>query len=169
VGAIAGGEDDRHELRAARQGIPVSADEWEISRLIARYAELLNLGQLDEVGALFRYGRITSAGGFVVEGSDAVTAMYRGSVVFGDKVPDTLVFTSNLQIEIDGDAATSKAYFMAMHQIAGAIAPVVAGRYHDRFRRIDGEWWFEERHMFTDLIGDVSSHLKHAIDPDRSS
>ncbi|HEY6533355.1 MAG TPA: nuclear transport factor 2 family protein [Acidimicrobiales bacterium] len=143
----------------------MSADYWEISRLISRYAELLNLGQLDEVGELFRYGRITSPdGSFSVEGPEAVTGMYKGSLVMGEKLPDTLIITSNLQIDVEGDAATSKAYFTAMHQMKGAIVPVIAGRYHDKFRRVDGTWWFEERCMFTDLIGDLSTHLNHEID-----
>ena len=40
----------------------MSSDHWDISNLIARYAELLNLGLIDEVGELFRQGKITSAG-----------------------------------------------------------------------------------------------------------
>jgi hypothetical protein len=41
---------------------------------------------------------------------------------------------------------------------------VVAGRYHDEFRRIDGKWWFHHRHMLPDLIGDLSSHMVRPID-----
>src|SRR4029079_13806923 len=40
----------------------MSDDHWAISNLLARYAELLNLGRIDEVGELFRYGKITSVG-----------------------------------------------------------------------------------------------------------
>ena len=36
----------------------MSNDHWDISNLIARYAELLNLGRIEEVGELFRYGKI---------------------------------------------------------------------------------------------------------------
>ena len=39
------------------------------------------------------------------------------------------------------------------------LQPIVAGRYRDRFRRIDGEWWFDEREMGVEQIGDVSDHL----------
>ena len=143
----------------------MSTDHWEISNLLARYAELLNLGLVDEVGALFEHARITIEGnpdGY--EGSEAIAAMYRESTHFGEKLPDTLLFTSNLQIEVDGDEATAKAYFVAIHQKEGAIEPVVAGRYHDEFRRIDGKWWFHHRHMLPDLIGDLSSHMVRPID-----
>jgi hypothetical protein len=143
----------------------MSDDRDEISNLIARYAELLNLGQIDELGDLFRHGRITSTtGDQVYDGTDAVKEMYRASVVFPENLPDTLLFTSNLQIDVDGDSATGKAYFLGMHQTTNGVAAVIAGRYHDEFRRIDGKWWFHHRHMLPDLAGDLSSHLTAPLD-----
>jgi hypothetical protein len=143
----------------------MSSDHWAISNLIARYAELLNLGQIDELGRLFRYGKITSDGNpNTYEGTDEIIAMYRESVVFPEKVPDTLIFTSNLQIDVDGDRATGKAYFMAVHQAAQGVGTVLAGRYHDRYVKIDGTWWFEHRHMWPDLAGDLSTHLTATLE-----
>ena len=147
--------------------IGASSDEWEISNLIARYAELLNLGQIDEVGELFRYGRITSEGNPTARrgkrrGRGDVP---RHSVHFPEKLPDTLLFTSNLQIEVDGDRASGKAYFLALHETpTRGWQPVIAGRYHDEFRRIDGQWWFHHRHMIPDLAGDLSTHLTAPLD-----
>lgn len=128
------------------------------------YAELLNLGRFEEVGRLFEHGRIVVGENFSVEGADAVGEMLRREVTLGEKVPDTLIITSNLQIDVDGDLATSKAYLTVMHQMNGAIVPVVAGRYHDRFQRIDGAWFFEQRRMCPDLVGDLSTHLNHRMD-----
>jgi ketosteroid isomerase-like protein len=143
----------------------MSSDHWEISDLIARYAELLNLGQIEELGELFRHGWISSAtNDDVYEGTEAVIGMYRKSVVFPEKLPDTLLFTSNLQLHIEGDAAKGKAYFLGMHQTAGGVAAVIAGRYHDEFRRIDRRWWFHHRHMIPDLAGDLSSHLTEPLE-----
>ncbi len=143
----------------------MSDDRDEISNLIARYAELLNLGQIDELGDLFRHGRITSTTQSEVhEGTEAVKEMYRSTVVFPEKLPDTLLVTTNLQIEVDGDSASSKAYWMAMHQTSSGISAVVAGRYHDEFRRVDGTWWFHHRHMLVDMSGDLSSHLTSPLD-----
>jgi hypothetical protein len=143
----------------------MSSDHWDISNLIARYAELLNLGLIDEVGELFRHGKITSAGNpMTYTGTEEVVAMYRESVHFGEKVPDTLIFTTNLQIDVDGDAATSRAYFLVVHQGAQGVEAVLAGRYHDEFRKIDGRWWFHHRHMLPDLVGDLSTHLNRPLE-----
>jgi len=43
------------------------------------------------------------------------------------------------------------------------LQPIIVGRYHDTFRQIDGEWQFARRHLFTDLIGDLSNHLLHDL------
>lgn len=143
----------------------MSQDHWDISNLIARYAELLNLGLIGEVGELFRYGKITSAGNpTTYAGTDEVVAMYRDSVHFGEKVPDTLIFTTNLQIEVDGDAASSRAYFLVVHQAEHGVEAVLAGRYHDKFVKRDGRWWFQHRHMLPDLVGDLSTHLNRPLE-----
>jgi len=39
------------------------------------------------------------------------------------------------------------------------LQPILAGRYHDRFERRSGVWWFSERRYLVDLVGDVSHHL----------
>jgi SnoaL-like protein len=143
----------------------VSADHQEISNVMFRYAELLNLGEVDEVAQLFRYGRITSSGSDDVhEGPEAVAGWYRRSVRFPDRPPDTLLFTTNVQIYVDGDEATARSYFAAVHSTTAGLAPIVAGRYHDGFRRIDGRWWFDRRHMIVDLVGDTGDHVKVAMD-----
>jgi hypothetical protein len=44
--------------------------------------------------------------------------------------------------------------------VAGApLQPIVAGRYLDRFARVDGAWRFAERRILVDLVGDLSRHL----------
>ena len=33
------------------------------------------------------------------------------------------------------------------------LQPIIAGRYHDTFHRVDGAWYFDTREMFVDLKG----------------
>ena len=40
---------------------------------------------------------------------------------------------------------------------------IIAGRYGDTFERADGEWRFTHRVVHSDLVGDLSRHLK--VDP----
>ena len=43
-----------------------------------------------------------------------------------------------------------------------APQPIVSGRYQDRFERRGGQWRFVERRVRTDLVGDVSRHLRRS-------
>ncbi|MFI5541422.1 nuclear transport factor 2 family protein [Nocardia sp. NPDC051900] len=40
------------------------------------------------------------------------------------------------------------------------MQPVAAGRYHDRFERVDGQWRFVERRVHIHLTGDLSRYLR---------
>lgn len=108
-------------------------DYAEISSLLYRYAELLNTGQFDLVGELFSHGRVRVEGNpTTYEGASEVAEMYRSTVGGSANGVDSLLFTSNLQVTVDGLEATAKSYFIAYHQRPGAILPVVGGRYRDR-------------------------------------
>jgi hypothetical protein len=43
-----------------------------------------------------------------------------------------------------------------------ALQPIASGRYHDRFERRGGRWRLVERRVRTDLVGDVTRHLRHS-------
>ncbi len=45
------------------------------------------------------------------------------------------------------------------------LQPIFAGRYHDRFTRVDGRWQWTQREVIGDLYGDVSQHRR----PDSAS
>jgi ketosteroid isomerase-like protein len=55
--------------------------------------------------------------------------------------------------DIDGDHATGETYCMAHHLTTtdvGRHDHVLSIRYLDRFRKIDGAWYFEERRLVID-------------------
>jgi hypothetical protein len=67
-----------------------------------------------------------------------------------------------VQIYVDnpGETARTRSYFTVFMQTDTLpLQPIIAGRYHDEFRKIDGVWCFTRRHMITDLVGDLSEHL----------
>jgi hypothetical protein len=70
--------------------------------------------------------------------------------------------TTNAIIEVEETAgtATARSYFTVLQQLDDLpLQAIVAGRYHDAFRRVDGIWRFHVRRMHVDLQGDLSRHL----------
>jgi 3-phenylpropionate/cinnamic acid dioxygenase small subunit len=140
-------------------------DEAAIANLVFRYAELIDGGDYDGIGALFADAVITAEGGSVEwRGAEAITAMYvNGTRRYEDGTPRSKHVTSNLIVEVD-DArahATCRSYYTVLQQTDEVpLQPIVSGRYHDKFARaVDGPWRFTHRHMFVDLVGDLTKHL----------
>jgi hypothetical protein len=100
-----------------------------------------------------------------IRGSEQVLAMYTASTrKYEDTgTPKTKHVTTNVIIEVDeeNNAATAKAYYTVMQAVPGSLPlqPVISGRYRDEFERVDGVWRFSRRHMYIDLVGDLSQHL----------
>jgi hypothetical protein len=42
----------------------------------------------------------------------------------------------------------------------GSLQAVLAGRYHDRFTLDGDRWWFTERVVRPDLLGDLARHTR---------
>ena len=139
-------------------------DETAIANLVFRYAELIDGGDYEGIGALFA-DAVIGADGSTVEwrGAEAITAMYvNGTRRYEDGTPRSKHVTTNLIIEVDDERAhaTCRSYYTVLQQTDELpLQPIVAGRYHDEFDRVDDEWRFTRRTMFVDLVGDLSKHL----------
>lgn len=137
-------------------------DHRAIENLLYLYAERIDAGDFEGVAELFRHATIIAAGGqHRIEGYEAVLAMYRGFTrLYDNGTPSTQHIVSNARIEIDGDSAQAHSRFTVLQATdALALQPIIAGRYEDRFARVDGSWRFAERAMIPVLYGDVSQHL----------
>jgi SnoaL-like domain len=124
-------------------------------------------GDFAGVGTLLAEATLIGSAG-PVSGRDAIEKMLRDSlIVYDDGTPRTKHVTTNIAIEIDeeADRAASRSYFTVLQALPElALQPIVSGRYQDRFARRDGRWCFVERRVRTDLVGDVSGHLRPAHD-----
>ena len=146
----------------------VGAGEWAdhhaVTALMFRYAEMVDAADFDGIGELFSHGEITTPGvpGAIV-GADAVAAMYRASNrVHPNGTLMTRHLTTNVLVDFapDGESATARSSFVVFQATpAVSLQVIVAGRYHDRFTRRDGEWLFAQREMRVEQVGDVSDHL----------
>jgi hypothetical protein len=82
---------------------------------------------------------------------------------YDDGTPRTKHVTTNVAVDADEAAgtATARSYFTVLQGVEGApLQIIVAGRYYDAFERVDGDWRFTDRLIYSDLIGDLSRHLK---------
>lgn len=139
-----------------------------VEALLHRYAEAIDAGDFDAVGALFKHGRICSEAPdgpiTIARGAAAVGGFYRDLVItYDDGTPRTRHVTTNVVIQVDEESAsaTATSTYTVFQQIdAPSIQPIVVGRYRDSFLRIDGAWWFDARVFSIDLRGDLSRHLR---------
>jgi 3-phenylpropionate/cinnamic acid dioxygenase small subunit len=144
------------------------SDERAIENLLYTYAERIDLGDLDGVAEMFTHGRITTGDGAVTfNGPDEVLGMYRAAVLIDPdtRTPLTKHVTSNVIIELDAtDHASARSYYTVLQSTTELpLQPIITGRYHDTFHRIDGTWWFDTRVMLIDQTGDLSRHLRFPV------
>ena len=139
-------------------------DAQDITNLVYSYAELLDTGRIDGLGALFEDAVVRMAGSdHALRGAAAVRSLIEGTVQLYDGIPRTKHLITNLMIEFsnDGKSATARSYYTALQAHPDLpLQPILAGRWHDTFERIEGRWRFVDRLIYTDLVGDVSCHLK---------
>ena len=145
----------------------MSDDKVAIAELLYRYAELIDAGDFDGVGQLL--GRATFGGsqGGSTSGAEKITrlfAMTTRRYPDAGNTPRTRHLVLNPIVDVDGDTASCRSTFCVVQQTETvALQPIVVGRYHDAFRRDDAGWYFTERSVSIDMLGDVSAHLM--VDP----
>lgn len=144
----------------------MTTDEQAIRNLLFEYAERIDRGDITGMARLFEHASYRAGGQAPITDWRAVEQLNRRLVIlYDDGTPKTQHVTSNVHIELDsgGDAASARSRFSVLQGAPGApLQLIVAGRYHDRFERTAGVWRFAARHIFMDLIGDLSRHLRLA-------
>ena len=75
-----------------------------------------------------------------------------------------------VELNDDGTATSRSTFCVIQDTETVPMQPIVVGRYFDTVSRDDSGWYFTERKVEIQMIGDVSAHL--LVDPrkfDRSS
>ena len=87
--------------------------ERQIENLIYRYAQLLDLGDIPAVAALFSRAKFLGPEGDVqAEGAGAIEAIYRKFTrLYAEGTPLTHHVTTNVMVEVTGDNAVAHSYF----------------------------------------------------------
>ena len=139
-------------------------DRAEIEALVHAYAQRLDDGDLDGVAGLFEHATWRSdTTGQALRGVDEVRRVYDRVVLYDGK-PRTKHVITNLVVEVAEDRTTASArcYFTVLQGIVPGepIQVILAGRYVDRFEKVDAGWRFADRLFVTDLVGDLSRHYR---------
>ncbi len=147
--------------------------ETQIANLLYRYAECIDTGDLVGAAALFEHARIRVGPDDTVDAARLLGIWRSLIVLHADGTPRTKHVTTNPIIEVDEDAgtATCRSYYTVLQQTDElALQAIVAGRYHDRFERVEGCWRFCYRDLtLIDMVGDVSRHLAYPITATRNT
>ncbi|MGE2735442.1 nuclear transport factor 2 family protein [Mycolicibacterium vaccae] len=140
------------------------ADKLAVTELLYRYAELIDAGDFAGVGSLLGRGRFMG-----VSGADDIAGLFTATTRrFPEhgNTPRTRHLVLNPIVEFDGGTATARSTFCVVQATEGvALQPIVVGRYSDTFARDQAGWYFTDRHVDIEMLGDVSEHL--LIDPTR--
>ena len=135
----------------------------EIENLLYRYAELLDLGDIEGMAKLFVHADFVDPDDQVLgSGAQVVDGIYRNFIQFyPDGTPCTHHVTTNAIIEVaeDDQSATARTYFTVFQATENLpLQAIIAGRYHDQFTRIYWHWCFTRRKMLPRLQGDMTHH-----------
>ena len=138
-----------------------------IVNLLHRYAELVDQGRFSQMAdELFvRTAFKVAPPPAPLVGSREIRERFEQMViVHGDGTPRTRHLVTNPIVDIDEGAntAASRSCYTVLQQTEDLpLQVILAGRYHDRFVRAEGVWWFSERdYTLVDLTGNVSHHLR---------
>ncbi|MDT5360577.1 MAG: hypothetical protein QOC69_2339 [Mycobacterium sp.] len=138
------------------------AAKLAVTELLYRYAELIDAGDFDGVGVLLGRGNFMG-----VSGAERIAKLFatttRRFPEHGN-TPRTRHLVLNPIVDVDGDTASARSTFCVVQQTETVpLQPIVVGRYSDAFARDITGWYFTERTVDVQMIGDVSDHLM--IDP----
>jgi len=139
------------------------AAKESVTRLILAYCSEIDAGRLDGMAELFSKGTWYPSPRTPLKGRDQVAAFLNTNVILYDGVPRTRHVTTNIRVDLaeDGKSASAESY-MIIYQSAPGSGPqiIVQGAYADKFFLDDGQWFFDERHVTTDGMGDTSNHIR---------
>ena len=146
------------------------SSETAICNLLYRYAELMDQGRFEDIATeLFAHTSfIVGPEGTPTLDSNAMLDIFRKTTIRydgGSLQTKHVVTNPILEIDEEGGTAFCRSYYTVFQQTETLpLQPIVSGRYHDRFERVEGKWRFAERdYSKVDLIGDTSQHLTHPL------
>ncbi|HEV8298998.1 MAG TPA: nuclear transport factor 2 family protein [Acidimicrobiales bacterium] len=143
-----------------------SSDEQAIRNLLYRYMEATDAGDFAARGELFEHATVWFPEPIGARRGAEVRELFRTRQRLYDGIPRTAHLCTNVIIDIDDTRASANVrsrYLVLQETDELPLQPIIVGRYHDRFERVDGRWRFAERRFLIDLVGEMSAHQNPGI------
>jgi hypothetical protein len=143
-------------------------DKLAVTEVLYRYAELIDAGDFDGVGQLLARATFGGTGPQGMSGASKIAKLFASTTrryPEHGNTPRTRHLVLNPIVEISPErTATSRSTFCVVQDTETMpLQPIVVGRYFDAFSCDDSGWYFTERKVEVQMIGDVSAHLM--VDP----
>lgn len=144
------------------------AAAFEITQLLYRYAEAIDLGQLEQAAAMFDGARIYTGAPEPLDAAGLLALWRRLIIIYPCGTPRTRHLISNPIVEVaaNGQTASARSCYTVLQVLQEGAAPqvIISGRYLDQFECQSGVWRFTARdYRQVDFAGDLSAHLQRPV------
>ena len=141
-------------------------DRSEIEDLQSRYLFALNWQDPELYASTFTQNGVLVWAGGTVTGRPAIIEEMREARAVDARAAEGVAplrparrrhFISNVVLRIDGNSATSRAYWFEFNNDMRDRRPYLGayGHYEDQLRRVDGRWLFSHRRIFNEQRDDM--------------
>ena len=130
-------------------GTSLTDDVVAIGRLNAAYADVITRRAFAELGDLMLPGcsvrlDLVSGPARTLAGPDALADMLRSAM---ERFDHFMFVIRNSVVDVDADLAHGRMFISEIRHDRGDGAwEETHGMYEDAYQRLDGQWWFAERH-----------------------
>jgi hypothetical protein len=154
-----------------RRQVDLLVSQRDIERMIYQVGYALEVGDFQLVGDIM--GEATMGGDLpgrkIHHGGDEIRDTYtRTNIVYPGRGRASKEIYHNILVEIDLDEGTAKSVtaFTVAHQPPDeAFELIVAGKYEDEWRRVDGQWHWEDRYVIVQYKGNLDTHMHPGSQP----
>jgi hypothetical protein len=152
----------------------IAAARFAIEDVMLRYAEGIDVGDIETVGEVFAEGELVMPDGSSLVGQTQVFEHFSNLIIFYDEdghmvpyrrlacTPRTRHVTSNIIYDFNEavNHAGVRSYITCYQTVEGRNEIIFGGRYVDVFALAQKGWHLVRREILGDNVGDTSAHLK---------
>jgi hypothetical protein len=143
----------------------------EIKDMLYRVGYAIEDGDFQRIGDIMGDATLGAdmIGRQVFHGGDEIRDQYkRTNITYPGRGRASKEIYHNILIDIDLDAGTAKSVtsYTVPHQPPDEVFElIVAGRYEDEWKRVDGTWRWADRYVVVQFKNDLNKHMHSGTQP----